>query len=112
MSAEDISPWREHWNPGEEAFFEYHCWESHESADAELWYRSHQKVTVLGPAEDWEGWDDSGMTFNERCEAGHARGYQVRFEDGFEYEVFEDELMEDRSGFHRPDPPEPKERKP
>ena len=33
--------------PGTVFFFEYRCWESHESCDAKLWYHSHQKVTVL-----------------------------------------------------------------
>ncbi len=32
-------------NVGDVVWFEYHCWESPESSDAEIWYRSHQKVT-------------------------------------------------------------------
>ena len=60
--------------------FEYHCWESDESTDAELWHRTRQPVTVirqLGPDEVDE-------------EIG--RMYHVRFQDGFEGDVFEDEL--------------------
>lgn len=96
-----ISPWKELWSPGDVAHFEYHCWESPDSADAELWYRSHQQVTILSLEEN----DGAGMTFTERCEAGHPYGYKVRFKDGFVGLALDDELMSDASQFSRPDPP-------
>lgn len=106
-SAEELYPWKEHWEIGETPFFEYHCWESHDSADADLWYRSHQRVTVLGEGDH----DGKGMTFEERCEAGHPKVYRIRFVDGHEGYALDDELMEDSSGFCRPDPPEPRKSK-
>ena len=36
---------------GKEFWFEYHCYEAPDSCDAELWYRSHQKVKVIGVSE-------------------------------------------------------------
>ena len=93
----------EAWQPGDTAWFEYHCNESPDSADAEVWYRSHQQITVLGEA-DHDGWP--GSTFIERSEAGQPKVYRVRWADGFEYSVFEDELVNDRAAFERPDPPE------
>lgn len=95
------APWREHWEPGERPLFEYHCYEGHDSEDAELWYRSHQRVEVLGVEEH----DGVGLTFAERLDFGHPKGYRVRFEDGFEGIALDDELMEDDTGFCRPDPP-------
>ena len=89
--------------PNEERFFEYHYWESPESSDAELWYRSHQKVTVL----NCENLDEYGdMTLEERYEGGTPLAYRVRFADGFEGTAMEDELMNDKSDFCRPDPPQ------
>lgn len=61
--------------------FEYRCWKSDASNDAELWHRTDQPVTVLrqlGPDEADE-------------EVGPM--YHVRFADGFEGDVFEDELI-------------------
>lgn len=80
--------------------FEYHCWESSQSSDAELWYRSHQRVTVLRIVEP-----GVGRTFMERCEAGNPRVFRIRFEDGFEGDAFEDELVRSRKEFCRPSPP-------
>ena len=52
--------------PGDGAWFEYHCWESFDSADADLWVRSHQQVTVLTvEVNDAE----PGSTFEQRAEA-------------------------------------------
>ena len=87
-------------NVGSEMWFEYHCLESHESCDSEIWYRSHQKVLVLSITHN-----GGGNTPKERAEDGDPRVYKVRFIDGFEYDVFEDELMDDPSGFYRPNPP-------
>lgn len=77
------------WAPGQTAWFEYHCWESVQSADADLWMRSHQRVTVTGWGES-DGWELASP--DERIEAGMPRVYGVRFEDGHEGTVFEDEL--------------------
>jgi hypothetical protein len=99
---------REMWSPGDGAWFEYHCWEDPKSCDANLWYHSHQRVTVLGKADadGWhKGWDGSMM--KDRAEAGAPRAYTVRFQDGYERTAGEDELMTSRRGFYRPDPPRP-----
>jgi hypothetical protein len=85
---------------GKEFWFEYHCFESPASADAEVWYRSHQKVLVL--KIETEGGGDTPL---ERGENGEPRTYRVRFSDGFEYDVFEDELLNSPDDFERPDPP-------
>jgi len=78
---------------GKEFWFEYHCNESHSSCDAELWYHSHKKVKVL------ERGDDEHDEYPEE-----PKIYKVRFEDGWEYHVFEDELMDTPKEFYRPDP--------
>jgi len=87
---------------GKRMWFEYHCWESHDSGDAEVWYRSHQQCTVLSFADC-----DPCLfaTCEERGEAGHCLVYRVRFDDGLEWDVFEDELMTTPDNFCRPDPP-------
>lgn len=79
---------------GKEFWFEYHCWESPSSCDAELWYRSHQKVKVLS-----RGMDDHDEYPDE------TKVFRVRFKDGFEYDVYADELMNSPKEFYRPDPP-------
>jgi hypothetical protein len=78
---------------GKEFWFEYHCNESHSSCDAELWYHSHKKVKVLERGDD---------DHDEHPE--EPKIYKVRFEDGWEYHVFEDELMDTPKEFYRPDP--------
>lgn len=93
---------REHWDNGERAYFEYHCYESPQSGDAEAWYHSHQEVTVLREAEH-DGW--AGSTMLERGAAGQPKVYKVRFADGLEWDAFEDELFTDTGGYFRPDPP-------
>jgi hypothetical protein len=85
---------------GKEFWFEYHCFESPKSCDAELWYRTHNKVLVLSIVE--HGCLDTKL---ERLLEGCPRVYRVVFEDGFEYVVFEDELMESKEEFERPDAP-------
>jgi hypothetical protein len=84
-------------------WFEYHCWESHKSADAQVWYRSHQQCTVLGFADSEE---PGFTTIGERAEAGHCMCYRVRFDDGLEWIVFEDELLDSPDDFQRADPPQ------
>lgn len=92
---------------GAERFFEYRCRESHNSCDAQLWYRSHQKVTVLelsdGLVEQAEGCDC--FTFVERGEGGVPLVYTVRFADGHIGDATEDELLTSEDGYCRPDPP-------
>ena len=101
-----MEPYKESWSPGERAHFEYHCLESPDSSDAEIWYRSHQQVTVL-KEEESDAWE--GSTFEERGEEGQPKLYQVRFDDGLEWSVFEDELMTTPAGFYQPDPPASRE---
>lgn len=69
-------------------WFEYHCFESEESADKELWHRTHQQVEILHKLD------------NIDTEIGKM--YRVKFPDGFESDVFQDELMKDPKLFHRP----------
>lgn len=85
-------------------WFEYHCEESPNSADAKLWYRSHKQVKVLGVG----GCEPASleMSLAERIEAAMPVTYVVRFfEDGFVGEVFEDELVSGPEAFQRPAPP-------
>lgn len=96
---------KEHWEPGETAHFEYHCYESMDSQDSDLWLRSHSKVKILGMA-DWEEEIGKDMTVQERVEEGILKVYQVRFADGHEGEVLEDELYSDPEYWHGDDPPE------
>lgn len=66
--------------------FEYHCYEGEDSNDAELWHHTHQSVTVLNVIEE----ADELM-------------YHVRFDDGFEADVFDDELVDSPEKYYRPD---------
>lgn len=84
--------------PGAVLWFEYHCWEHPDSADAAAWYRSHQLVTVLALEVN----DSAGMTAAERLEAGMPFTYIARFEDGLEWCVFEGELSASRHCWERP----------
>lgn len=95
---------REDWDPGTSAWFEYHCFESEQSSDAELWHRSHQRVSVVkhDPADHDCLRPD---TMAERAETGQPCLYVIRFEDGYTAGVFEDELMTTPMDFERPDPP-------
>lgn len=71
-------------------WFEYHCYEGEDSSDAELWHHTHQQVIILNKIADID-------------EADVGKMYKVRFLDGFEYDVCDDELMIDPSEFYRPD---------
>jgi hypothetical protein len=68
-------------------YFEYHCLESEQSSDAELWHRTHQQVKVLSMA----GPDESD------CEL-----YNIQFEDGFIGSAFADELLYTTTEYSRP----------
>jgi hypothetical protein len=83
-------------------WFEYHCWESDQSADAALWHRSHQRVTVVG----LDHCDVVAATTEERIEACCLLHYLVRFADGKVFTAAEDELYVSKKNFCRPDPPE------
>lgn len=85
-------------HPGEEALFEYHCFESMESGDAGLWLRSHQPVVVLEVLSDP---DDDRDSILDRG----GRTYKIRFRDGFEGVATWDELLNARDQYERPDPP-------
>ena len=74
-------------------WFEYHCYEGEDSSDAELWHHTHQEVEVLNKIPPSES--DLEM-------------YRVRFNDGLEYSVFADELMDSIKDFYRPDYKAPK----
>jgi hypothetical protein len=88
---------------GDRLWFEYHCWESHQSADAELWYHSQQQVEVLGMVRN-DGHDIASQEL--RYELGHPLVYRVRFDDGCEYDATEDELLDGSSSFCCKPPPE------
>jgi len=82
---------------GKTFWFEYHCFESVASCDYKLWLRSHQKVKVLA-----RGQDDHDEFPDE------PKVYTVQFDDGFKYDVYDDELMNSPEEFYRPDPPKSK----
>ena len=87
---------------GKRYWFEYHCNESDDSSDAIVWRHSHQQCTLIS-------FDDGEPCFYptiiERGEAGMVLVYRVRFDDGLEWTVFEDELVDSPDDFYRPDPP-------
>ena len=89
---------------GTRCFFEYHCKESHDSSDAELWYRSHQKVEVMNCVNDEFFSEGSAMRY--RIENGTPLAYEVAFSDGFRATAMEDELLEAEVDYGRPDPPQ------
>lgn len=97
---------------GDKVFFEYRCYEGHDSCDAELWYRSHQPVEIIsGPLLDGappteESMNVFGRTKVERAYSGSPVIYKVRFADGFEYDTTEDELLDSEEEYVRPDPPQ------
>lgn len=90
---------------GDKLWFEYHCNESHDSADAELWYHSHQQCEVLGMVQN-DGYDIRSQKIRYDC--GHPLCYQVRFDDGLDFCATEDELLNSRDEFFRPDPAKPR----
>jgi hypothetical protein len=71
-------------------FFEYHCYEGEDSSDAELWHHTHQQVIVLNRESNID-------------EVYVGKIYRVRFPDGFEYDVCDDELLKSPSEYYRPD---------
>jgi hypothetical protein len=102
---------KELWKENETAHFEYHCLRSHKSADAELWYRDHQTVTIIKMADcDGKLYLDDGIGARERLDDGVPLVYTVRFKDGFEGDAHEDELLSSHE-FFDPElgPPSPEE---
>ena len=90
--------------PKQQLYFEYHCLESHTSGDAQLWYRSHQKITVIRMVDN----DGVGIpSLKERLECGQQLIYRVQFTDGYQGDVFEDELLDSQKEYCRPSPPLP-----
>lgn len=63
--------------------FEYHCWQDEQSSDAELWRHTNQFCLVLSELDLPDG----------DKEALGGTMYHVRFDDGFESDVFEDEII-------------------
>ena len=99
-------------SPGQQLYFEYHCWESPESSDAELWHRSHQRVTVLDLAPNDSCWPAGGILATDgfeyesvRADAGQPICYQIQFADGLVGIATEDELLDSPAEYYRPDPP-------
>ena len=87
---------------GTNKWFEYHCWESHDSQDAKLWYHSHQQVTVgkfVGESISLT------MSLNERIDAALPLVFDITFADGFKSSACEDELLNSKTDYDRPDPP-------
>lgn len=85
---------------GTTKWFEYHCHEGLDSIDRDLWLRSHRQVRVVRVAE--AGY---GVTPLQRAENGQPRIYSLQWEDGYEGDAFEDEIMDSPEAFERPDPP-------
>lgn len=97
---------RDRWEPGDRPWFEYHCFESDDSADAHLWRHSQQRVTVVRHDPTDHDCIADGTTLDYRLdEAAMPCLYVIRFEDGLEAGVFEDELLTDPAGYSRPAPP-------
>lgn len=95
--------WKNLWKPGETAYFEYHCEMSHTSGDAQLWYRTHQPVTVIEMSEAGHG-----ETRIERRDLAAPRSYRVVFQDGFVAGAMEDELLTHPKYWERRFNPPPK----
>jgi len=73
---------------GKYYWFEYHCFESEESCDANLWHRTHSKVKVI---KSYSPKEVDIPVFN------------VEFNDGFIGTVTIDELLDNQGEFERPD---------
>lgn len=99
---------------GDRIWFEYHCKESHDSCDALIWYRSHTQATVIaGPfldchaiiEKDFEGENSIPKSFERRMNTALVLNYRLSFDDGFQADVFEDELFSNKERFSRSSPP-------
>ncbi|RDJ35722.1 MAG: hypothetical protein DWQ19_12965 [Crenarchaeota archaeon] len=65
--------------------------------------KSYKEAEFNGKPWHDGDWSDA-PTLNARCELGCVMTYRVRFEDGLEWDVFEDELLDSPEGFCRPAP--------
>lgn len=68
---------------GEIWFFEYHCDESPESSDYKLFQHTLQKCEIVRELEDKKEVDVAEV----------GRMFEVVFDDGLKWSVFEDELL-------------------
>jgi hypothetical protein len=89
---------------GNKYWYEYHCLECHTSQDAELWYHSHQQVIINRLVEPGVG----DTKYERLVEYGVPAIYNVTFNDGYTYDVFEDEILDSPDEYTRPDPPSSK----
>ncbi len=96
----ETNPHKGTWKKGERAWFEYHCYEGEDSADAPAWHHTHQRVTIISEGEADE--TAEGLTFRQRAAQGVPKTYRVRFDDGLEWDAFEDELTTTPKDFYRP----------
>jgi len=87
---------------GQKLWFEYHCWEDKDSQDYPLWLHSHRKVKILGIAPN-DGMDIPKL--KERINGGTPINYRIKFADGLVAEAAEDEILDSRKQFSRPNPP-------
>lgn len=105
-----IDGWRDVRPVGARVWFEYHCEEAHTSPHAQWWYHSHRQAVIVRlyteaaddpPPKRW----GQARRFRE----GWQLLYLVRFDDGFEADVFvfEDEILDGPDEFERPAPPPP-----
>ena len=78
---------------GNDYFYEYHCLESHDSSDAELWYRSHNKIKIIGYSKNQGLMEDEPTTLD------------IQFEDGYIGSAWEDEILSSEDKYTRPDSP-------
>ena len=86
---------------GQTYWFEYHCLEAAHSQDADLWYRSHQRVKVLKMEEPGIGKDEDERIVVQ----GAPAAFIVKFKDGSTGTAMEDELLDSPEDYTRPDPP-------
>ena len=77
---------------GQFKWFEYHCYEGEDSSDAPAWHHTHQNALVVR---------ELGSDEVDIQEVG--RMYEVVFEDGLRWSVFEDELLTGPEENERPD---------
>jgi hypothetical protein len=90
---------------GSRFWFEYHCYEGHDSGDAACWYRPHEQITLTAVVSEG-GWPEF-KSRAARARQGESAVYHARWDDGFEWDVFEDEVLGSPERFFRPDPPSP-----
>jgi hypothetical protein len=83
---------------GQTLWFEYRFFDSLKSYNPELWFRSHQQVKVVSIEEP-----GLGKTMADRIENRALRSYKVKFDDGYEHQVSEEELLYSKKDFYTRD---------